>query len=464
MMAGLSDERIQELAQEFPSRLNQFDLLNCILSNDKGTNPTTIALVGQSSSGKSCVLRRFLQEVRFSHTWLSCDECVSLRILFQRILAALRAIGTQDPNKLDYSISCHNFSLFVTQLNDTLKALAFEHAHFVVLDRIDELGEPYESFYQLIINIGNMLRYDGLTFILVSSGTEPRSSVTTAFPHIYFQPYSKAESLAILRMESPDSIRSMLRSTERELSDVQLTSLWSSFSQVIIDTYFPLYGPDIQQLKSTVRRAFPIYAKPVLDGVVGILASNRDSQSGFVKLYKINQPLLTSEELVRNSFVSYVRGSNATESSAHHDMTVYSKYLLCAAYLASYNKPRFDIRLFSRIRENRRRIRNATKHKFKDKINSRNFAPSPFEYERLLAIFQCLVPDKIDSVTDIQTQFATLVSLKLITRAGIGSDSSGASSVDILESRTKWRVNVSWDIALQIARDIKLQIENYLMD
>ncbi|KAK9386285.1 origin recognition complex subunit 5 C-terminus-domain-containing protein [Lipomyces mesembrius] len=462
-MTDLTNNRLQELTLEFPARYNQFDLLNSLLSKDKTTNPTAIALVGQTSSGKSCVLRRFLQEVQFSHTWLSCDECVTLRVLLQRILAALRAIGTQDPNNLDYSILCHNSTLFVTQLNDTLRALALEEAHFVVLDRIDELGEPYESFYQLTIKIGDMLRYDGITFILVSSGSEPRSSVTTTFPHIYFPPYSKAESLAILRKESPDSIRSMLGSTERKLSDLQLTSLWSSYSQVIIDTYFPLYGPDIQQLKAIVRRVFPTYAKPVLDGVVGILASNRNYHA-FVKLYKINQPLLTSEEFVRNSFVSYVQGTGAAESTGHHDMPMYAKYLLCAAYLASYSKPRFDIRLFSRIRESRRRVRNTAKHKFKDKINSRNLAPSPFEYERLLAIFQCIVPDRIDSVTVLQTQVATLATLKLITRVGIGSDSSGGSSIDILGSRTKWRVNVSWDIILQISRDIKFQIENYLID
>ncbi|KAK9484214.1 origin recognition complex subunit 5 C-terminus-domain-containing protein [Lipomyces starkeyi] len=462
-MTDLTENRLQELAIEFPARYSQFDLLNSVLSKDKTTNPTAIALVGQPSSGKSCVLRRFLQEVQFSHTWLSCDECVTLRVLLQRILAALRAIGTQDPNKLDYSVLCHNSTLFVTQLNDTLRALALEEAHFVVLDRIDELGERYDSFYQLIINIGNMLRYDGITFILVSSASEPRSSVTTTFPHIYFPPYSKAESLAILRNESPDSIRSMLGSPERKLSDVQLTSLWSSYSQVIIDTYFPLYGPDIQQLKAIVRRVFPTYAKPVLDGVVGILASNRNYH-GFVKLYKINQPLLTSEEFVRNSFVSYVQGTGAAESTGHNDLPMYAKYLLCAAYLASYSKPRYDIRLFSRIRESRRRVRNTAKQKFKDKINSRNLAPSPFEYERLLAIFQCIVPDRIDSVTDIQTQVATLSTLKLITRVGIGSDNSGGSSIDILGSRTKWRVNVSWDIILQISRDIKLQIENYLMD
>ncbi|KAK9253827.1 origin recognition complex subunit 5 C-terminus-domain-containing protein [Lipomyces tetrasporus] len=461
-MSDLTSDQLKELALEFPARYNQFDLLSSLISKDKTSNPTAIALTGQPSSGKTAVLRRFLREVRFSHTWLSCDESVTLRVLLQRILAALRAIGTQDPNKLDYSIMCHNFTLFVTQLNDVLKALALEEAHFVVLDRIDELGEPYESFYQLVINIGEMLRYDGITFILISSGSEPRSSVTTTFPHIYFPPYSKAESLAILRSQTPGSIQSMLGPTDRELSDVQLTSLWSSYCQVIIDTYFPLYGPDIQQLKATAREAFPTYAQPVLHGVVGILPSNRDSQSGFVKLYKINQPLLTSEELVRNSFVSYVQSAGGTEATGHHDMPMYSKYLLCAAYLASYNKPRHDIRLFSRIRESRRRIRKSTSHKFKDKINGRSLAPSPFEYERLLAIFQCIVPEKIDSATDIQIQFATLATLKLITR--VGGDSSGANSMDILESRTKWRVNVSWDIILQIARDIKLQLENYLME
>lgn len=151
-------------------------------------------------------------------------------------------------------------------------------------------------------------------------------------------------------------------SIEGLLTDDRLMSLWTTFCQIIVDTYFPLYGPDIAQFKVVIRKSFPKFARPVTDGSVAIPAT---SKAGWFELYKLHQPLLSSEELIANSLLN----KGGVSENGYLDMPILSKYLLCAAYLASYNKPKNDVKLFSRIRESRKRQRNSFHRKFKDKVS-----------------------------------------------------------------------------------------------
>ncbi|KAK7205915.1 origin recognition complex subunit 5 C-terminus-domain-containing protein [Myxozyma melibiosi] len=475
-MGELSAEKLLELAREYPARYYQFEQLNIFLTSDPVANPLFLSVTGQLSSGKTCVLKRFFRDTGYSHSWISVDECLSTRVVLQRITASLRALKRRptttqlieandvEPSASDYGVACGSFAAFVEQVDGILAELRSEQAHFVVLDRIDQMGEPVEALYQFLTKVGEMLHHVNLTFILVSSaGSDPRKSQTTTYPHIFFTPYTKQETTAILCSEPLPRIRKLLPrrgTTAFAIEDEKLFSLWATYCQIIVDTYFPLYGPDIAQFKAVMRKAFAIYAKPVVEGAVAVPAS---LNSGWFDLYRLHRPLLSSEELISNSLFLRVRGSGeSVQQNGYHDMPILSKYLLCAAYLASYNKPRHDVKLFSRIRIMRKRPRNSFHTKYKDKINTRILAPSAFEYERLLAILKCIVPEQYDSTIDIQTQFATLVSLKMIVRSGGMASVSHLS--DMLESKSRWAVNVAWDVVVEISREIRLQMDGYLMD
>ncbi|KAK9446383.1 origin recognition complex subunit 5 C-terminus-domain-containing protein [Limtongia smithiae] len=481
-MENLSAGQLDELALANPARFYQLESLNSLLTPDPICNPPVIELAGQKCSGKSRVLRQFLEKTQASFSWIQVDECVSLRMLLQRIAVAIRALSTRaDPlgsssAAVQYSISCLNSSALVEQANDALATVVDSEPHFIVLDRIDELSEQGDAFFQFITKISEFLNSDLLTFILVSSSSnDPRRTLTTPFPHIYFPAYSKSECIAILHREPLTTLRKCINAAVSGAEatkavaipdEENLSLLWTNFCQILVDTFFPLFGPDIRQLQTAARKAFLIYVGPVLDGSV------KSYTNATYRLYKQNQHLLTSEDIVRNSLVSYLQGSAAsyTDLTGGEDMPVFSKYLLCAAYLASYTKQKFDARLFSRIGDGIKRRKSRAKKGGRDKINGRSLAPSAFEYERLLAIARCIIPVRVESTIDLQTQltksvqFATLVTLRLILRSGASVNGEPAGGGDILESRTRWKVNVSWDIILQVSRDIKFQIEHYILE
>jgi origin recognition complex subunit 5 len=147
---------------------------------------------------------------------------------------------------------------------------------------------------------------------------------------------------------------------------------------------------------------------------------------------------------------------------AAHELPYYSKFVLCAAYLASYNPPRQDQIFFMKAAEKKRRKKGGgtaagrrgkpTKHR---KIPRSMLAPSPIPLDRLLAILHAILPHSPPQNADLLTQLATLSSLRLLLRAG-------TAGTDVLDPSCKWRVNCGWDFVVGLGRSIGLEMRDYL--
>lgn len=169
-----------------------------------------------------------------------------------------------------------------------------------------------------------------------------------------------------------------------------------------------------------------------------------------------------------------------------NELPLQSKYIVIAAYLASYNPPRFDIRFFSRAKEARAKRRDTGRRKLL-KINPRLLAAPAFDLERVLAILHAIAPSAgggadssapafgsnqsglvngkgnpyseqnggFPSNIDIGVQIATLTALRLIVCL---------NPSDPLDSKTRWKINVSWPLIKKLASEINLDLENYLIE
>lgn len=90
------------------------------------------------------------------------------------------------------------------------------------------------------------------------------------------------------------------------------------------------------------------------------------------------------------------------------------------------------------------------------KIERRLLGPQVFVLERLLAIFNAILPHPVVSTVDLMTQIATLASLRLLVRTSAGGD--------VLEAQAKWRVNVGAEFVGNVARSVGFDVENYLAE
>jgi origin recognition complex subunit 5 len=72
----------------------------------------------------------------------------------------------------------------------------------------------------------------------------------------------------------------------------------------------------------------------------------------------------------------------------------------------------------------------------------------------MLAIFQALLPGSIPHSSLVQAQVATLASLRLLHRAGAGTDT--------LDPTARYRVNCTWDYVSTLGRSVGLEMRDYL--
>ncbi|XP_068200417.1 origin recognition complex subunit 5-like [Palaemon carinicauda] len=153
-----------------------------------------------------------------------------------------------------------------------------------------------------------------------------------------------------------------------------------------------------------------------------------------------------------------------TESGITHDLPhikstgtkvelpFYSKFLLIAAYLASYNPARTDRRFFVKHHGKQRKTHHMIKAK--EKSSSQLVGPKPFPLDRMMAIFYSIVEDKVTPTANIFSQISTLVTLKLVTQVG-GDDQLDAP---------KYKCAVSLNFIRGIARTVGFDIIRYLYD
>lgn len=225
-------------------------------------------------------------------------------------------------------------------------------------------------------------------------------------------------------------------------SEKELEATWTHYCGVVYDVYRRI-GGDVVFQKRLALQLWPLFMKPVTNGDVSfhelrtLLARFRDA--------------LRTDTTMDKMFS--LSASSSTMSRAF-DFPAYTNYLLIAAYLASFNPQRLDVRYFSRSREERTRKTSARKSsKKQDTLLKQLKAPKLFEFERMLAIFQSILPDDINMTSDIHSQIATLLSLKLLTRV---------TTTDILDSAGKWRANVTEDQIRRICDRVHFKLGDFL--
>ncbi|RUP46606.1 hypothetical protein BC936DRAFT_146737 [Jimgerdemannia flammicorona] len=263
------------------------------------------------------------------------------------------------------------------------------------------------------------------------------------------------------------------------------------FVEIIYDI-FHRNCKDLNELRHLVSLLFPRYLQPVLDGIAQRSENTklfRLAQPYFVeatdKLYlrEISSaewtkrpPASSSSSAVEASTVTTARGLHlfflialivalTRTRAADFNLPYYTKFLLIAAFLASYNPPRLDLRYFAKVGEEntKKRKGGGARKGGVDKtggkvgcpwMRQQLLGPKAFPVERMLAIFYSIIDEPIDNTVDIHMQISSLVTLRLLTRT---------TTADRLDS-VKCKCNVGHEFIRQVARGVRFEIDRYLYD
>lgn len=366
------------------------------------------------------------------------------------------ALAEEDENHQPNTDRCENLGALVVHLE---KALRKSSKFVLVLDGVDKQREAPPTLLPALARIGESV--PGLVMLLIVRHPSPRFLHQSGIPHIHFSPYSRNQSIHIVARHPPDIFLEPPPEDmdyEEEQHEEDKKWLWPRFCAAIWDALAQNAARDLAAYREACHKLWRPFVAPVIKGDFG----TRD----FSRLLVAQRRLFQEESALLDSIVPRSEASILALKSKAHELPYYPKWLLVAAYLASFNPARLDALYFMKATEKKRRkkgggtARSGGRPSQTRKIPRHLLAASAFTVDRLLAIFHTILPDDLRTTIDVHRQIATLSSLRLLIRAG------GIGSGDPLEAGGKWRVGpmVSWEHVQSLARSLDFSLTDYVAE
>ncbi|XP_074840260.1 origin recognition complex subunit 5 isoform X2 [Carettochelys insculpta] len=399
-----------------PCRESQVSQLLSIFGERQHFSFPSIFIYGHTSSGKTYVMQTLLETLELPHVFVNCAECFTSRLLLEEILTQLRSLSSED--KPGFHVSCDTFNDFIRLFKQEINAQGLQNQTVYITDRNVTVVFLSEIVWELFRpNTGCL---------------EPLT--------LYFPDYSIGNLQKILSHYHPPEYSA---------------DFYAAYINILLGVFYTVCR-DLKELRHLAALNFAKYCEPVVRGE----ASERDTRRLWKNieshLKKAMQTVylreISSSQWARiqqdDGEPGHLKGLSA---HAHVELPYYSKFLLIAAYLASYNPARTDKRFFLKHHGKIKKTNFLKKH---EKTSNHLLGPKPFPLDRLLAILYSIVDNKVAPTANIFSQITSLVTLQLLTLVGHDDQLDGP----------KYKCTVSLDFIRAIARTVNFDIIKYLYD
>lgn len=464
------------------------DLLASFITEEAETLAPNVIVLGYKSVGKTHLVLRHLENLGIRRTVVNCDESITQKLLLQNCLSRIRADSGIDLSTYHQrfmykgleaarpSLLCETFAHFLMALEQFVEETNYSEPHILVLDHFDQCLENTDELFRSFVKFREYSTIRNLSIIYIISHEEPREVVTMNVPHVRLAPYTLHQVAEIV--------------TKNPFPEVLLGKVgiefWTKFAKLVVDLFFDYTGSDLSLIEDICQNLWPKFYILVENGTY--------DQRDFLSIYRELKDEIMKDEVITNSSVAmYETGLLEDEDSVPlSDLPYHSKYILIAAYLASFTDLKTDVQLFSKLKTvSKRSPRKKTAESIMNKsnIDSRLLSGSFFDLERLKAILSVIYRNEsmtlskdnqeffnlyqelserdlakkeaefntftLNKSVDINTQIATLADLGLLIRT---------YSKDPLSNKIRWKCNVSWDIINGIAKEVKFPLLTYSIE
>ncbi|XP_062590706.1 origin recognition complex subunit 5-like [Saccostrea cucullata] len=431
------------LRESLPCRESQIKLLFSLFGERSSMTLPALFIYGHTATGKSAVVNSVLRTCMLPHVLVNCVECYSSRFLYEAVLNGLYTNrGSQKP---DTPIKCENMNDFVRLFRQICMSLDLHNETvYLVLDKAERLREMDANILPAFLRLQELV--DGnVCVILLTEIVWEKFLSGTGFPEpyiIHFPDYNKDELLRIL-----------MRSAPSEFS----ADFYQMYLSLVLSV-FHIVCRNLTELQHLAAINFKKYIEPIKNGE----ASENDSR----KLWKNFEPHLKKalqtvylrevsstqwERMLEESDMGKMITQQGLSSRTHVELPYYSKYLLIAAYLASYNPAKSDKKFFSKHSDKQKKSKVIKKQ---DRTNNHMLGPKPFPMDRLMAVFYAIVEGKVAPTANIFMQITSLVSVHLLAQV------AGDDQIDV----PKYKCLVSLEFIKSVARTVNFDVLRYLYD
>ncbi|XP_068611537.1 origin recognition complex subunit 5 [Brachionichthys hirsutus] len=434
---GYEEEKLQRVAEQLPCRLGQVGMLLSLMGQPHHYSYPSIFIYGHRASGKSHVMQILLQELELPHAAVSCVECVSVALLFERVLLSL--FGRAAASLLPRSPSLADFVRVYRQQRSRSPA---SQTRYIVMEKAELLRDADVNLLPALLRLQELVE-DNVTVVLLSEIVWDKFRPNTGCFEpllLHFPDYSKGELQQILFRDRHPSYSA---------------ELYSSYINLLLGVFYSVCR-DLRELRHLAALNFSKFCEPLTQG--------KAKESDTHKLWRNIEPhLKKAMQTVYLREVSSLQWEQMQQiqeeagalrglsAHTHIELPYYSKFLLIAAYLASYNPARTDKRFFLK---HHGKIKKTKFQKKNEKTSNHLLGPKPFPLDRLLAVFYSVVDSRVAPTASIFSQISSLVTLQLLTQV---------SHDDQLDA-PKYKCAVSFDFICAISRTVNFDIVGYLYD
>lgn len=251
---------------------------------------------GSESTGKTGLLKAYLELSGLKHAFIPCSECITGRHLLERTLAACTdAVEKANDVSFDGIIPsrCENLSSLTSSLERLLEGI---DKFVLVLDGVDEQREAPATLLPTMARLGQLIPC--LTVVMIITYPHPRLLHLPGAPHIYFSPYTREQAIQIACL-APQPIFPEPLSPSADYSEESAAEdnawLWSRFCAAVWDSLAAGAGRDIITFQSLTSKLWRPFVQPIVDGTFG----TRD----FSRLMIAQRKLFQSENCLLDTII-----------------------------------------------------------------------------------------------------------------------------------------------------------------
>jgi len=343
--------------------------------------PPCLFIYGHTSTGKSLVVQRVLESIDdLQYATVHSIECLTPRFLYESVLEQL---GCEE--------RCDNVNDFARLMKSTYRGLPI----CIVLDKAERLRDLADGM--MIPTLFKLQEFTSINVSVILISEIPfekfRFGCGSLEPiQVFFPQYTKGTFIylklyifKILIIYFAEEIQELLM---KECPNPDDASLYQTYLSMILGVFL-VACRDLCELRYIASQHWNSFMEPIRSGEI--------DQSQPVKLWRHLEPQLRAS---LNQV--YLRGDDSGGNTSSlgglkTELPFFSKFLIIAAYLASYNPARYDRRLFVKAKEGRKNKDKGLKSLKKQKLHNaaRLMGPKMFPIDRLMAIFYSIVEERV---------------------------------------------------------------------
>ena len=456
---SLDHQFLLSLKARFPCRKEQIGKLALHISHTSVGN-TFLFIDGPPATGKTAIVSDLFSGLSVPYAYIDGNESRKVPSLLSLALFQLGGNKRSSHNGYATSCKCDSMADFLLQLPDVLNGregwLIIDNAHRLastsVLSSLSRTREATDVNLRLLV----------ISSVGWGTGIFLQETCTLLDPiQIRFPPYRPSELKTILvslfkrKHQEQVKFNPSVMVPQHSFSESELLSAYRSFVDGIMNT-FARASVNLRDASAFSDEFFPQYIAPLLSG------KKLAPENGF-----LNRNFFSNKELGRAIKSLDVRAHECRDvpmkkSSEDMGLPYVSKYLLLAAYIASWNSPSSDRQVFDGAYKIKRGRKNgqASDRAAESALEAELRGPHSFPLERLLHIFYNIYNEndedseysrKTMEGAEVLMQITTLCTLRLLAQSG-GTPFEGQT----------YRCLISKQTAEMLAKNVKLALYDYI--